>query len=81
MRASRALVPADYTTGDRFTHDAALPLPPWAVLAPLRALAATTPSSDAEKFAEVDARQARNRLAFALREAQTALDAALAALT
>ncbi len=81
MRASRCLVPADYTTGDRFTHDAALPLPAWAVLAPLRALAATTPGSDAEKFAEVDARQARNRLAFALREAQTALNAALAALT
>jgi hypothetical protein len=80
MRASRCLVPADYTTGDRFTHDAALPLPPWAVLAPLRALAATTPGSDAEKFAEVDARAARNRLAFALREAQNALNAALAAL-
>ena len=81
MRASRALVPADYTTGDRFVHDAALPLPAWAVLAPLRALAATAPGTDAEKFAEVDARQARNRLAFALREAQSALNAALAALS
>ncbi|NKC30083.1 M28 family peptidase [Falsiroseomonas selenitidurans] len=80
MRASRALVPVDYTPGDRFSHAAALPLPPWAVLQPIRDLAATTPGTDAEKFAAVDAMRARNRMRHALREAQAAIDAALAAL-
>ncbi|MBU8539624.1 M28 family peptidase [Falsiroseomonas tokyonensis] len=80
MRASRALVPVDYTPGDRFSHAAALPLPAWPVLQPMRDLAATEAGSDAEKFATVDAQRARNRLAHALREAQAAIDAAEAAL-
>ncbi|MEO3470568.1 M28 family peptidase [Roseomonas sp. CAU 1739] len=80
MRVSRALVPADYAGGERFLHPHALPMPDWAVLQPIRDMAATTPGSDAEKFAAVDALRARNRLAFALREAQAALDEAAAAL-
>jgi hypothetical protein len=80
MRASRALVPADYTAGDRFLHPHALPMPDWATLQPIRDLAATAPGSEAEKFAAVDALRARNRVAFALREAQAAIDDALAAL-
>lgn len=80
MRASRALVPADYTAGDRFTHPHALPMPDWATLQPIRDLAATEPGSDAERFAAVDALRARNRVAFALREAQAAVDDALAAV-
>ncbi|QYU69567.1 hypothetical protein J4558_05345 [Leptolyngbya sp. 15MV] len=75
MRASRALVPVDYTTGDRFGHDPALPVPPWPVLQPLRDLAQTEPGSDAEKYAAVEAYRARNRLAFAIREATAALEA------
>lgn len=80
MRVSRALVPADYAGGERFLHPHALPMPDWAVLQPIRDMAATPPGSDAEKFAAVDALRARNRLAFALREAQAALDEARAAL-
>lgn len=80
MRVSRALVPADYAGGERFLHPHALPMPDWAVLQPIRDMAATSPGSDAEKFAAVDALRARNRLAFALREAQAALDEARAAL-
>ena len=76
MAASRALVPADYTDGDRFTHPHALPMPAWATLQPIRDLAATAPGSDDEKFAAVDATRARNRLAHALREARAALEAA-----
>jgi hypothetical protein len=79
MRASRALVPADYTAGDRFTHPHALPMPPWATLQPIRDLAATKAGSDEEKFRAVDAVRARNRIAYALREANAALDSAIAA--
>lgn len=80
MRASRALVPADYTDGDRFLHPHALPMPAWATLQPIRDLAATEPGTDAEKYAMVDALRARNRVAFALREAGAAVKAARAAL-
>lgn len=80
MRASRALVPADYTAGDRFTHPHALPMPAWATLQPIRDLAATAPGSEEEKFAAVDATRARNRLDHSLREARAALDTARTAL-
>ena len=81
MRASRALVPADYTPGDRFLHAAALPMPAWATLQPIRDLAATPAGSDEEKYATVDALRARNRVAHALREANAALAEARAALS
>lgn len=79
MRASRALVPVDYTLGDRFTHAEALPLPAWAVLEPIRVLAATEAGTDAALFAAVEANRARSRLGFALREAASALEEARAA--
>ncbi|MGG5818592.1 M28 family peptidase [Falsiroseomonas sp. HW251] len=81
MRASRALVPADYTDGDRFLHPHALPMPDWATLQPIRDLAATEAGSDEERYAAVDALRARNRVAFALREANLAVAAAKAALS
>jgi hypothetical protein len=81
MQASRALVPVDYALGDRFSHPAALPLPAWAVLQPLRELAAAEPGSDAAKFRAVDALRARNRIQHALRQAKAALEEAAAALT
>jgi hypothetical protein len=67
MRMSRALVPVDYTSGDRFAHDPALPQPDWSTLQPLRKLAAADPGSDAAKFLTVDAIRACNRVAHALR--------------
>ncbi len=73
MAAARALVPADYTTGDRFRHDPALPQPPWPVLGPIRALAAAAPDADTVRFATVDALRARNRLQHALEQATRAL--------
>jgi hypothetical protein len=73
MRASRLLDPLYYTTGDRFGHDPALPLPAWPVLQPLRALANTMPNSDEGRFLTVGATRARNRLQHALRQATTAL--------
>lgn len=76
MATGRALVPMDYTTGDRFSHDPALGLPPWPVLDKLRALAEATPGSDAEKFLTVAAIRARNRLGHALDQATLALNAA-----
>lgn len=75
MRVSRALVPLDYTSGDRFAHDPALGLPAWPVLEPLRALAKMMPGSDAAKFQAVAAVPAANRVLAAVREANAALDA------
>lgn len=73
IRLSRALVPLDYTRGDRFAHDPAMPLPAWPVLDPMRRLAAATAGTDEAKLLTVSARQARNRVLHALREAMAAL--------
>ena len=69
MRASRALAPVYYTSGDRFAHDPALPLPAWPVLQPLRDLAKSARGSDAAHALTVSATRARNRMLHALREA------------
>jgi hypothetical protein len=75
MRASRALVPLDYTGGDRFQHDPALEQHAWPSLQPLRHLAEANSTAEAP-FLLVTARQARNRAAHALRQAIEALEAA-----
>jgi hypothetical protein len=69
MRASRMLVSINYTSGDRYGHDPAMPLPDWFALEPLRELAALHPSSDDEPYYMIEARHARNRVLHALDEA------------
>ncbi|MFC7400001.1 M28 family peptidase [Chelatococcus sp. GCM10030263] len=76
MHASRHLVPINYTQGDRFRHDPAVPLPAWLALEPIRALAAEPPASVDLPFHAVDARQARNRVLKALKEATAELRSA-----
>ncbi len=73
MRASRALAPVYYTSGDRFAHDPALPLPAWPVLQPLRDLAKSARGSDAAHALTVSATRGRNRMRHALDEAVAAL--------
>jgi hypothetical protein len=73
LRISRVLVPLDYTEGDRFKHDPALPQPAWPVLGPLRALAAAEPGSDRAKFLAVGATRAANRLRAAMDEVSALL--------
>jgi hypothetical protein len=73
MRASRALVPLNYTYGDRFRHDPALSHPAWPSLEGLRELARQDEGSPDIQFYVVHARQTRNRVAHALREANRAL--------
>jgi hypothetical protein len=79
MQVSRALVPMDYTSGDRFGHDPALRQSAWPPLDSLRRLAGATPGSTDEKFLAVAATRDRNRVAHALRQAIAALDVGLAA--
>ena len=78
LRLSRAIVPLDYTRGDRFTHDAALALSAWPALGALRRLAETAPDTDEARFAEVDAVRAGNRVLFALMDAEDAARSAFA---
>lgn len=79
IQVCRALVPLDYTEGDRFAHDAALPQPAWPSLEKLRELGNAKPGSDEERFIMVSARRARNRAAFSLRQALDAAEAGLKA--
>ncbi|AMY68873.1 M28 family peptidase [Frigidibacter mobilis] len=76
---SRALVPLDFTAGDRFVHDPALAAAPYQVLNPIRALAASPPDTDAARFAAVSARQALNRVVWMLEGAAASLGAGGAA--
>ncbi|WP_368517224.1 M28 family peptidase [Rhizobium sp.] len=77
MRAGRHLVPLNYTSGERFHPDSALPHVAWPSLEGLRALARLDEGSPDTAFYVVHARQTRNRIAHALREANAALRAAL----
>ena len=74
MRLSRILVPLAYTSGDRFTHDLALPLPPLAGLQRARELAKLDPDSDGFKFARAALVRERNRALHALDTATAAAD-------
>jgi hypothetical protein len=66
LRISRRMVPLDYTEGDRFRHDPALPQPAWPVLRPLRALAAAKLGTDQARLLAVGAARATNRLLAAM---------------
>ena len=72
VEVSRALVPLECTSGDRFDPDPALPLPRFPVLPPIRDLASSAPDDGSALFLAVAARRARNRVG-------AALDAAMAA--
>jgi N-acetylated-alpha-linked acidic dipeptidase len=77
VAVSRAIVPMDYTTGDRFEHDPALPQPPYPVLNVVRQLAAARAGSDQARFLAGGATRACNQLGFALDQANTALEGCL----
>lgn len=81
IAVSRALVPFDYTESDRFEQDPAIAAPPYPSLRPVRELAAAEPGSDRFNFLLVGCARARNRIAWGLREAIHALDAALETLS
>ena len=74
MRLSRLLVPLAYTSGDRFTHDLALPIAPLAGLQRARELPALDPDSDAFKFARAALVRERNRAVHAIDSAASVAD-------
>ena len=79
MRLARALVPMDYTSGDRFEQDAALSMEPYSALQALRWFATTAPESDIAKHLMVGLTRSRNRVAHALDQANAAIEDYLAA--
>lgn len=74
IAVSRAIVPMDYTSGDRFEHDPALPQSAYPVLDPVRQFATSRAGSDQARFLTIGARRACNRLAYALDLASAALE-------
>jgi Peptidase family M28 len=74
MRLSRLLVPLAYTSGDRFTHDLAVPISPLAGLQRARELATLDPDGDAFKFARAALVRERNRAVHALESAASTAD-------
>lgn len=80
LEVSRHVVPVDYTEGDRFGHDAALPQSIYPALQPLRDLARMDPEAAEAKFLDAGMKRARNRVSWALREANHSLASCLADL-
>lgn len=78
MKLSRILVPLDYTRGDRFSHEPALPIGAWPILDSIRRLRDAVPGTDDALFARVDARRTLNRVAHSVRDAQKIVRDALA---
>jgi hypothetical protein len=72
---SRVLIPLLYTTGDRFHHDLAIPVPPLAGLQGARELPGLDPSSDRSRFAVAALVRERNRVVHGLEAAAGAIDA------
>jgi Peptidase family M28 len=74
VRLSRVLVPLTYTSGDRFAHDPAVPMPALPGLQRARELGALDPNDDAYKFARVALRRELNRVLHALDSALSLTD-------
>jgi hypothetical protein len=74
VRLSRLLVPLGYTSGDRYHHDLAVPLPALAGLQRARELPALEPGSDGARFAAAAVLRERNRVVHALAEASELID-------
>lgn len=72
-RTSRLLVPLNYTFGDRFIPDSAIPHPSWPSLSGLRELAELPVGHEETPFFQVHARRTRNRILSTLRQAIEAL--------
>lgn len=73
MRVSRELVPLDYTTGDRYRHDPALPQPKWPSLEALRSLAREELDTPAFLLRRGPAIRTANRILSHLRRARRQL--------
>jgi hypothetical protein len=78
-RVSRAIVPVDHTSGDRFAHDPALAQGPLPALAGIDRLGSLDPAGDDARFLISRLVRECNRVSVALRDAVAAFDAFLAA--
>jgi hypothetical protein len=81
MAVSRALVPVDYSTGDRFGQDPATPQGVYPALQPIRGFAKLAAESDDAKFLTVGMTRARNRVTAALDDAINAIEQGLGVLS
>lgn len=73
MTLCRELVPLDYTAGDRFVHDPALPQKPYPLLDCFRALAKVGEETGMVPFHQVECRRACNRIEHSLDRALRAM--------
>jgi Peptidase family M28/PA domain len=75
LALSRVLIPLFYTTGERFHHDLAIPVPPLAGLQRARELPGLDPVSDRFRFTVAALARERNRVVHSLEEAAGVIDA------
>ncbi|MFC7399896.1 hypothetical protein ACFQU1_22015 [Chelatococcus sp. GCM10030263] len=66
-------MPIDYTSGQRFAHDPALPQTKWPALDPLRRFAAVQEGTEAWYPLQIEARRALNAIRHAVSQARREL--------
>jgi hypothetical protein len=70
LELGRILIPADYTKEGRFSHDPAIPIPPFPHLEPVRQLPSLSSETNEYRFLKTQLLRGRNRVVDALRRAR-----------
>ena len=73
MKVSRNLIPLNYTSGEPFDHDLAVPMPPLPALAAFARLSQLNPQEDDFKFLETELIRKQNRVCHLLQQASEAI--------
>jgi hypothetical protein len=70
LELGRILIPTDYTKGERFSHDPAIPIPPFPNLEPMLQLPRLSGESNECRFLKTQLLRGRNKVVDALRRAR-----------
>ena len=70
LELGRILIPADYTRGERYSHDPAIPIPSFPGLEPIRQLPRLSPDGNEYRFLQAQLLRERNKVIDALKRAR-----------
>ncbi|UCF56265.1 MAG: hypothetical protein JSW15_09260, partial [Deltaproteobacteria bacterium] len=70
LELGRILIPVNYTKSERYSHDPAIPIPPFPDLEPVRQLVQLSQKGDEYRFLKTQVVRGRNRVVDALRRAR-----------
>jgi len=77
LELGRILIPIDYTKADRYSHDPAVPIPPFPDLEAVRQLSRFAPEGNEYRFLKTQLLRGRNKVIDALRRARREVERSL----